>query len=196
MYVAGQHSDQPAVNHQRGSCVGPPGCRRLKPPAAAPVSALADFASGTRSRCLSHSAYPDCLFYGDPGVPHGYYHGKWNRLRAPLRQSPSIRSRARAERVFARPTRLGYQEPPLYYQLPLRRPCRRGATPLRWYASPGRPHVTPYATLSRRQPLPQAVSANGQQCVLPHIRFLLRGSYEFETVLFAELEFERSKSSS
>ena len=51
----------------------------------------------------------------------------------------------------------------------------------------------PLHRLSWWQPLPEAISAHGQQRVLPHVRFLLCGSYEPETVLFAELEFERIK---
>ena len=73
---------------------------------------LADYESGTRS-IVYPTAPAGVLFYGDPGIPHGYYHGKWNRLepRFGIVFDPRGQGRESIRASYS----LGFQEPPLYY---------------------------------------------------------------------------------
>jgi hypothetical protein len=73
---------------------------------------LAGFTAGTRS-VVYPTAPPGVYFYGDPGVPHGYYHGKWNRLEP--RFGIVFDPRGQGKESIRASYSLGFQEPPLYY---------------------------------------------------------------------------------
>ncbi|HTZ59360.1 MAG TPA: carboxypeptidase-like regulatory domain-containing protein, partial [Acidobacteriaceae bacterium] len=73
---------------------------------------LADFTSGTKS-VVYPTAPPGVLFYGDPGIPKGYYHGKWNRLEP--RIGVAFDPRGEGKESIRASYSLGFQEPPLYY---------------------------------------------------------------------------------
>ncbi|MGB8536563.1 MAG: carboxypeptidase regulatory-like domain-containing protein [Acidobacteriaceae bacterium] len=72
----------------------------------------AGFTAGTRS-VVYPTAPPGVYFYGDPGVPHGYYHGKWNRLEP--RFGIAFDPRGQGKESIRASYSLGFQEPPLYY---------------------------------------------------------------------------------
>lgn len=72
-----------------------------------------NFAAGIRSRVYP-TAPPGILFYGDPGVPHGYYHAKYDHFEPRFGVAFDPRGLG-LESIRASYT-LGYQEPPLYYQ--------------------------------------------------------------------------------
>ena len=73
---------------------------------------LAGFTAGTKS-VVYPTAPPGVYFYGDPGVPHGYYHGKWNRLEP--RFGVVFDPRGQGKESIRASYSLGFQEPPLYY---------------------------------------------------------------------------------
>lgn len=73
---------------------------------------LAGFTAGTRS-IVYPTAPPGVYFYGDPGVPHGYYHGKWDRLEP--RFGVVFDPRGQGKESIRASYSLGFQEPPLYY---------------------------------------------------------------------------------
>ena len=73
---------------------------------------LPGFTAGTRSTVYP-TAPPGVYFYGDPGVPHGYYHGKWNRLEP--RFGFAFDPRGQGKESIRASYSLGFQEPPLYY---------------------------------------------------------------------------------
>jgi Carboxypeptidase regulatory-like domain len=73
---------------------------------------LPGFTAGTRSTVYP-TAPPGVYFYGDPGVPHGYYHGKWNRLEP--RFGIVFDPRGQGKESIRASYSLGFQEPPLYY---------------------------------------------------------------------------------
>ena len=73
---------------------------------------LAGFTAGTKS-IVYPTAPPGVYFYGDPGVPHGYYHGKWNRLEP--RFGVVFDPRGQGKESIRASYSLGFQEPPLYY---------------------------------------------------------------------------------
>lgn len=73
---------------------------------------LPGFTAGTRS-VVYPTAPPGVYFYGDPGVPHGYYHGKWNRLEP--RFGIVFDPRGQGKESIRASYSLGFQEPPLYY---------------------------------------------------------------------------------
>ncbi|MGC2400102.1 MAG: TonB-dependent receptor [Acidobacteriaceae bacterium] len=71
-----------------------------------------NFTSGTRS-VVYPTAPPGVLFYGDPGIPKGYYHGKWNRIEP--RFGVVFDPRGEGKESIRASYSLGFQEPPLYY---------------------------------------------------------------------------------
>jgi hypothetical protein len=73
----------------------------------------ANFAAGVRSRVYP-TAPPGILFYGDPGVPHGYYHAKYDHFEP--RIGIAFDPRGLGQESIRASYTLGYQEPPLYYQ--------------------------------------------------------------------------------
>jgi hypothetical protein len=73
---------------------------------------VADFTAGTRS-VVYPTAPPGVLFYGDSGIPKGYYHGKWNRLEP--RFGVVFDPRGEGKESIRASYSLGFQEPPLYY---------------------------------------------------------------------------------
>jgi hypothetical protein len=73
---------------------------------------LAGFTAGTKS-VVYPTAPPGVFFYGDAGVPHGYYHGKWNRLEP--RFGIVFDPRGEGKESIRASYSLGFQEPPLYY---------------------------------------------------------------------------------
>jgi hypothetical protein len=73
---------------------------------------LAGFTAGTKS-VVYPTAPAGVYFYGDPGVPHGYYHGKWNRLEP--RFGIVFDPRGQGKESIRASYSLGFQEPPLYY---------------------------------------------------------------------------------
>jgi Carboxypeptidase regulatory-like domain len=73
----------------------------------------ANYAAGVRSGVYP-TAPPGLLFYGDPGVPHGYYHAKYDHFEPRFGVAFDPRGLG-LESIRASYT-LGYQEPPLYYQ--------------------------------------------------------------------------------
>ena len=73
----------------------------------------ANFAAGIKSRVYP-TAPPGLLFYGDPGVPHGYYHAKYTNFEPRFGVAFDPRGLG-LESIRASYT-LGFQEPPLYYQ--------------------------------------------------------------------------------
>jgi hypothetical protein len=72
----------------------------------------AGFAAGTKS-IVYPTAPAGVYFYGDPGVPHGYYHGKWNRIEP--RFGVVFDPRGQGKESIRASYSLGFQEPPLYY---------------------------------------------------------------------------------
>jgi Carboxypeptidase regulatory-like domain/TonB dependent receptor len=72
----------------------------------------AGFTAGTKS-VVYPTAPPGVFFYGDPGIPHGYYHGKWNRLEP--RFGIVFDPRGEGKESIRASYSLGFQEPPLYY---------------------------------------------------------------------------------
>jgi hypothetical protein len=73
---------------------------------------LARFTAGTKS-VVYPTAPAGVYFYGDPGVPHGYYHGKWNRIEP--RFGIVFDPRGQGKKSIRASHSLGFQEPPLYY---------------------------------------------------------------------------------
>ena len=74
---------------------------------------LPNYTAGIRS-IVYPTAPPGLLFYGDKGIPHGYYHGKYNRFEP--RIGFTFDPRGLGEESIRGSFTLGYQEPPLYYQ--------------------------------------------------------------------------------
>jgi hypothetical protein len=72
----------------------------------------AGFTAGTKS-IVYPTAPPGVYFYGDPGIPHGYYHGKWNRVEPRL--GIVFDPRGEGKESIRASYSLGFQEPPLYY---------------------------------------------------------------------------------
>ena len=72
-----------------------------------------NFAAGIGSRVYP-TAPPGLLFYGDPGVPHGYYHAKYDHFEP--RFGVAFDPRGLGQESIRASYTLGYQEPPLYYQ--------------------------------------------------------------------------------
>jgi hypothetical protein len=73
---------------------------------------LPGFTAGTKS-IVYPTAPAGVFFYGDPGVPHGYYHGKWNRIEP--RFGLVFDPRGEGKESIRASYSLGFQEPPLYY---------------------------------------------------------------------------------
>jgi hypothetical protein len=73
---------------------------------------LPGFTAGTKSTVYP-TAPAGVYFYGDPGVPHGYYHGKWNRIEP--RFGLVFDPRGEGKESIRASYSLGFQEPPLYY---------------------------------------------------------------------------------
>ncbi len=73
----------------------------------------ANYAAGVVSKVYP-TAPAGLLFYGDPGVPHGYYHAKYDHFEPRFGVAFDPRGLGR-ESIRAAYT-LGFQEPPLYYQ--------------------------------------------------------------------------------
>jgi hypothetical protein len=73
---------------------------------------LDDFRAGVHS-VVYPGAPAGLRFYGDQGIPKGYYHGKWNRLepRFGIVFDPRGEGRESIRASYS----LGFQEPPLYY---------------------------------------------------------------------------------
>ncbi len=72
-----------------------------------------NFAAGIGSRVYP-TAPPGLLFYGDPGVPHGYYHAKYDHFEP--RFGVAFDPRGLGQESIRASYTLGFQEPPLYYQ--------------------------------------------------------------------------------
>ena len=72
----------------------------------------ANYDAGIRS-VVYPTAPAGVLFYGDPGIPHGYYHGKWNRIEP--RFGVVFDPRGEGKESIRAAYSLGFQEPPLYY---------------------------------------------------------------------------------
>jgi hypothetical protein len=73
---------------------------------------LPGFTAGTKS-VVYPTAPAGVYFYGDQGVPHGYYHGKWNRIEP--RFGLVFDPRGQGKESIRASYSLGFQEPPLYY---------------------------------------------------------------------------------
>jgi Carboxypeptidase regulatory-like domain/TonB dependent receptor len=72
----------------------------------------AAFQAGTHS-VVYPTAPAGLLFYGDQGIPHGYYQGKWNRIEP--RFGFAFDPRGQGKESIRASYSLGFQEPPLYY---------------------------------------------------------------------------------
>jgi len=127
------------------------------------------------------------LFYGDQGIPHGYYRGKWNRLEPRLGIVFDPRGQGK-ESIRASTVSVS-------------RSRRSTTTPLRSHAAVGRLRysnappgnlTTPYAAILAAT-LTQALSAHSHQRVFPDLWNLLRAAPEPAAGLLAELELERAK---
>ena len=73
----------------------------------------ANYVAGVVSK-IYPTAPPGLLFYGDPGVPHGYYHAKYDHFEP--RFGVAFDPRGLGQESIRASYTLGYQEPPLYYQ--------------------------------------------------------------------------------
>lgn len=77
----------------------------------------ASFSQANYNAGIRSGVYPTApagvLFYGDPEIPHGYYHGKWNRLEPRL--GFAFDPRGQGKESIRAAYSLGFQEPPLYY---------------------------------------------------------------------------------
>jgi hypothetical protein len=73
---------------------------------------LAGFTAGTKS-VVYPTAPAGFYFHGDPGIPKGYYHGKWNRFEP--RFGIVFDPRGEGKESIRASYSLGFQEPPLYY---------------------------------------------------------------------------------
>jgi hypothetical protein len=74
---------------------------------------LANYTAGIVSGVYP-TAPPGILFYGDQGVPHGYYHAKYDRFEP--RIGFAFDPRGLGQESIRGSYTLGFQEPPLYYQ--------------------------------------------------------------------------------
>ncbi len=74
---------------------------------------LANYSAGVRS-VVYPTAPPGVLFYGDKGIPHGYYQAKYDHFEP--RIGFAFDPRGLGEESIRGSYTLGYQEPPLYYQ--------------------------------------------------------------------------------
>ncbi len=73
----------------------------------------ANFAAGVVSKVYP-TAPPGLLFYGDQGVPHGYYNAKYDHFEP--RIGFALDPRGLGQESIRASYTLGFQEPPLYYQ--------------------------------------------------------------------------------
>ncbi len=74
---------------------------------------LANYTAGVRS-VVYPTAPPGVLFYGDKGIPHGYYHAAYDHFEP--RIGFAFDPRGLGEESIRGSYTLGFQEPPLYYQ--------------------------------------------------------------------------------
>jgi hypothetical protein len=72
----------------------------------------ANYNSGAKS-VVYPTAPAGVLFYGDPGIPKGYYHGKWDHFEP--RIGIAFDPRGQGKESIRASYSLGFQEPPLYY---------------------------------------------------------------------------------
>jgi hypothetical protein len=121
-----------------------------------------NFAAGVRSGVYP-TAPPGLLFYGDPGVPHGYYHAKYTNFEP--RIGVAFDPRGLGQESIRASYTLGFQEPPLYYQSHYEAMAPWGDSIT--LVSPAGGLSSPYATYPGGNPYPKPFPPTANNAFFP-----------------------------
>ncbi len=122
----------------------------------------ANYAAGVVSRVYP-TAPAGLLFYGDPGVPHGYYHAKYTNFEP--RIGFAFDPRGLGQESIRASYTLGFQEPPLYYQSHYEAMAPWGDSITLF--NPGGGLSNPYATYPGGNPYPKPFPPTANNAYFP-----------------------------